>query len=578
VPLYLSKDTLAAADQATAEAQTSGLSDDVRQTMEQATKPPEPVASPWTIPSLESLGLPSLPSLPAATSPVMSAIGAVPQIGQRTVQMGQDAGQAAVQWALPSLEGLGVVPPKPQQPASDGSAPQTPSSSAPADAAAPASGVPASMPTNTGSAPPKGEIDNSSRASFARTAYPYALDAAGGDPELAKRLIASAISENGTVGSGKPIGVGFNFGGIKQDPVYGVGSGTYGTWESEGGQRVNQNDSFAHYPDAATGFKAIPAFLQRNFPKQWAQYQQDHDAAALYRNINAAGYATDQNWYQSIEGIAARDVAPNTAGLSQQAPAARPSPTTPPPAEQTPQAQAQYAPGSYTPNQINAATSEGLDYETALAVCGPAAAIAFARKTGRNPTMQEAVSLAREAGWTAGAGMAGPASEQRLLQSMGVAARLVDGSPEWQAVAADVQRGNPVIVSTPGHYFVAERYNPADGTFDFGQSAAVLKASGGRTWFKPEELAGLGMGTPRASLFLDSPASPSPSVVAGSSAPQAQAQPAPDDQTMYRMGLEQPSDTEEQPRHLMVAYPRRTRPAASSQRRTTNRPARLCAA
>jgi hypothetical protein len=176
-------------------------------------------------------------------------------------------------------------------------------------------------------------------------------------------------------------------------------------------------------------------------------------------------------------------------------------------------------------------------------VCGPAAAIAFARKTGRNPTMQEAVSLAREAGWTAGAGMAGPASEQRLLQSMGVAARLVDGSPEWQAVAADVQRGNPVIVSTPGHYFVAERYNPADGTFDFGQSAAVLKASGGRTWFKPEELAGLGMGTPRASLFLDSPTSPSPSVVAGSSAPQAQAQPAPDDQTMYRMGLEQPSDT-----------------------------------
>lgn len=132
MPLYLSKDTLAAADQATAEAQTSGLSDDVRQTMEQATKPPEPVASPWTIPSLESLGLPSLPSLPAATSPVMSAIGAVPQIGQRTVQMGQDAGQVAVRWALPSLEGLGVVPPKPQQPASDGSEPPTPSSSAPA--------------------------------------------------------------------------------------------------------------------------------------------------------------------------------------------------------------------------------------------------------------------------------------------------------------------------------------------------------------------------------------------------------------------------------------------------------------
>jgi flagellum-specific peptidoglycan hydrolase FlgJ len=328
VPLYLSKDTLAAADQATAEAQTSGLSDDVRQTMEQATKPPEPVASPWTIPSLESLGLPSLPSLPAATSPVMSAIGAVPQLGQRTVQMGQDAGQAAVQWALPSLEGLGVVPPKPQQPASDGSKPQTPSSdgsepptpssSAPADAAAPASGVPASMPTNTGSAPPKGEIDNSSRASFARTAYPYALDAAGGDPELAKRLIASAISENGTVGSGGPIGVGFNFGGIKYDPDA-VGSGNYATWESEGGQRVDQNASFAHYAGPQEGFDAIPRFIQRNFPKAWAAYQQSHDAAQLYRDINAGGYATNQNWHNDIESIAAHDVAPHTQGLPVQA-------------------------------------------------------------------------------------------------------------------------------------------------------------------------------------------------------------------------------------------------------------------
>jgi hypothetical protein len=289
----------------------------------------------------------------------------------------------------------------------------------------------------------------------------------------------------------------------------------------------------------------------------------DPDLATRYAATTYLGQAIDRGRALGLSGAelatyvqrtGQRSVAPERTGenytrlFGQGAPSApvqAPSPTQrasesrAQSAEQTPQAQAQYAPGSYTPNQINAATSEGLDYETALAVCGPAAAIAFARKTGRNPTMQEAVSLAREAGWTAGAGMAGPASEQRLLQSMGVAARLVDGSPEWQAVAADVQRGNPVIVSTPGHYFVAERYNPADGTFDFGQSVAVLKASGGRTWFKPEELAGLGMGTPRASLFLDSPTSPSPSVVAGSSAPQAQAQPAPD-ATMYRASLTQP--------------------------------------
>ena len=174
-------------------------------------------------------------------------------------------------------------------------------------------------------------------------------------------------------------------------------------------------------------------------------------------------------------------------------------------------------PGSYTPNQINAAKDEGLDYETALAVCGPAAAIAFARKTGRNPTMQEALGLAKQVGWTVGAGMAGPGSEQKLLANMGIAARLENGTPNWQAVAADVQRGNPVIISTPGHYFVAEQYDPQTGKFNFGQSAAILRKAGGQTWFTPKEIESLGMGAPRASLFMDSPTSPAPSVVAGAS-------------------------------------------------------------
>ena len=187
------------------------------------------------------------------------------------------------------------------------------------------------------------------------------------------------------------------------------------------------------------------------------------------------------------------------------------------PAAAQPSAASAYAPGSYTPNQISAATSEGLDYETALAVCGPAAAIAFARKTGRNPTMQEAVGLARQVGWTSAQGMAGPASEQKLLGSMGVASRLVDGVPDWGAVAADVQNGNPVIISTPGHYFVAEQYDPTTGKFNFGNSTAILKAAHGQTWFTPQEMASLGMGAPRGSLFMDSPTTPAPSVVAGGS-------------------------------------------------------------
>lgn len=225
----------------------------------------------------------------------------------------------------------------------------------------------------------------------------------------------------------------------------------------------------------------------------------------------ALEHAAKSGW-GAFQGAAGAGIG-NFEGIGQAVPQAQVPP------EQTPAAQAQapsaFSAGEYTPNQINAATAEGLDYETALAVCGPAAAIAFARKTGRNPTMQEAVGLARQAGWTVESGMAGPASQQRLLQSMGVAARLQDGVPDWKSVAADVQRGNPVIVSTPGHYFVAERFDPESGAFDFGNSAAVLKASGGRRWFKPEELSSLGMGEARASLFMDSPQSPSPSVVAG---------------------------------------------------------------
>lgn len=179
-----------------------------------------------------------------------------------------------------------------------------------------------------------------------------------------------------------------------------------------------------------------------------------------------------------------------------------------------------YAAGDLTPNQYQMATSEGLDAETAWAVCGPAAAIAFARRTGRNPTMREAVDLAKGVGWTAAAGMAGPASQQKLLSRMGIAASLEEGAPNWQKVIADVQRGNPVTISTPGHYFVAERYDPETGMFDFGQSAKVLKASGGKSWFRPDQLGSLGMGDARAALYLDNPDSPSASVAAGR-APQA---------------------------------------------------------
>jgi hypothetical protein len=163
--------------------------------------------------------------------------------------------------------------------------------------------------------------------------------------------------------------------------------------------------------------------------------------------------------------------------------------------------------GTYTAenlvdNQITAGAEQGLTPAEAMAVCGPAAAVAFARANGRNPTLREAKELGSQLGvWNAGQGMAGPASQVKLLEHMGVPARLVGGADE-AAIAREIQSGKPVTIDTPGHYYVATGYDPQTRTFEFGNSAGVLKSSKGRTRYRLDELAGLGMGAPRATIFM----------------------------------------------------------------------------
>src|SRR5215469_16521262 len=108
----------------------------------------------------------------------------------------------------------------------------------------------------------------------------------------------------------------------------------------------------------------------------------------------------------------------------------------------------------------------GLSKAEAYAACGPVAAIAFAKSFGRNPTIDEAMQLARQVGWNPGMGMAGVASEQKLLQNMGVSTRLTNGV-NWNDVAQDAMSGNPVIIDTPGHYFYVDGYDPGSGKFHF---------------------------------------------------------------------------------------------------------------
>ncbi len=153
-----------------------------------------------------------------------------------------------------------------------------------------------------------------------------------------------------------------------------------------------------------------------------------------------------------------------------------------------------------TPDQFSLANAAD-----AYAACGPAAAVAFARATGRFPTLEEAVDLARKkALWDNGTGMYGPQSEVALLREMGVAASA--GGVDWDRIKKDVQAGNPVIIDTPGHYFVVEDYDPQTGRFNFGKSAEILKAANHQTWFTPDQLSRFGMGEARSAIHLDNPA------------------------------------------------------------------------
>jgi hypothetical protein len=155
-------------------------------------------------------------------------------------------------------------------------------------------------------------------------------------------------------------------------------------------------------------------------------------------------------------------------------------------------------PEDLVPNQLK---SGELTTAEAMAACGPAAAVAFARAQGRNPTLREAVDLAKRFGWTERQGMAGPLSQKKLLDEMGVPSRVEQGA-DWAKVRADVEGGNPVAISTPKHYFVATGYDPETDKFNFQESGAVLK--GGGRWLSPAQVGQLGNRI-QATIYTDNP-------------------------------------------------------------------------
>lgn len=157
---------------------------------------------------------------------------------------------------------------------------------------------------------------------------------------------------------------------------------------------------------------------------------------------------------------------------------------------------AQYGPGQ----QLTAAEAN--------AACGPAAAVAFARAYGRNPTMREAVDLAGQMGWTTNGGMNGVANEKSLMDKLNIPNHL-EGQADWSKIAQDATNGNPVAISTPQHYFVVDGF--AAGKYHVGNSGTAVQSLGGGEWMTPQQIEKVGRGV-NGVIYADHPLASGPSI------------------------------------------------------------------
>jgi hypothetical protein len=140
--------------------------------------------------------------------------------------------------------------------------------------------------------------------------------------------------------------------------------------------------------------------------------------------------------------------------------------------------------------QVSQFSDSTIPFQRAASLCGPAAALAFARVNGRNPTLREAESLAKEVGWTEQGGMNGFQNEVALLTKLRDRGDVGDfeqaPTADQARITSDVQAGKPVIVSTGLHYFTLSDYDPQTGKFYVGTSGTDLK--NGADWMSLSDI------------------------------------------------------------------------------------------
>jgi hypothetical protein len=304
------------------------------------------------------------------------------------------------------------------------------------------------------------------------------------DPDFIRTVAAGAKAESGwdvnRVQNGFRIGSGAGARGLFQFDVGGMGAGL--PEEQLLGQQGAELQASRIVPLYAKAYASAPQGLTGAEKASWVAAQAerplgyDDPASAARRN-----YASAFNELSAGPGQTPSDLLARTGAWAQQA-ANRPQ------------------------TQVSQFGDPQLSADEAYVACGPAAAVRFAQMYGRNPTLREATNLAATVGWTSATGMAGLGSEKALMDKLGVATKMVGA--DVQAMASEAQTGNPVTISTPGHYFFADGYDPNTGAFHVGQSGLDLRD--GSEWMTPTQMSNR-MGPIQGALFADHPSVPSPS-------------------------------------------------------------------
>jgi flagellar protein FlgJ len=352
------------------------------------------------------------------------------------------------------------------------------------------------------------DVDSSSPEAFIRSIAPYAARVSKATGIPAAAMIGMAANETGY---GKYASHNNLFGIKGTGPA---GSFNTPTWEDYGGGRVNITDNFRAYHSPAESFIDFADLIETSPRYKGAVGQTT--VAGFVSGLRQGGYMTDPDYVSKINAITTRyssviddslrqaGAAPLSGSSTQPVPTAavgaQLSRSTAQPAQTAASASSPVSlpiAGVIVPDQLHI----GLPADEALAACGPVAAIAFAQVYGRNPTPAEAIELAKQSGWTVAGGMNGIANEKRLLDKLGLPSQLEMGA-NWDHIRGEAMQHQPVILSTPGHYFVIDGYDPNNGAYHVGQSGKVYR--GGSDWLTPAQIQGLA-GAPSGALYAVHP-------------------------------------------------------------------------